>query len=230
MRVIVAPALVAAIGCGDNLATPADAAHDAARDVMPVVDSPIDASGKPDLMPFASQMNGSEVVVNETFTADSCEMVEQCIGAPGTRRLLRFAAATANVGNADLVIGEPPPDGVSDPPFTWSPCHDHHHFQGFAVYELLDGDQVVVAGHKQAFCVLDTLRAMSGYPSHGYTCANQGLSVGWADVYTRGLPCQWVDVTDVPSGTYTLRVRVNPDGVIDEADTTNNEWSETVTL
>jgi len=213
-------------GCGDNLA------------VAPVIDAPSpdapdappDVVRKPDLIPFGPGMSGTEVIVNQTFTDGDCEMVEQCIDDVGTRRLLRFDAVTANVGTADLVLGAPPPDGVTEPPFLWSPCHGHHHYDGFAIYELLDGTDVVVAGHKQAFCVLDTLRVTPGAPTQGYDCSEQGLSVGWADVYGRGLPCQWIDVTDVAPGTYTLRVRINPDAVIDEADATNNAWTETVTL
>jgi lysyl oxidase-like protein 2/3/4 len=60
-------------------------------------------------------------------------------------------------------------------------------------------------------------------PTHGYSCANQGISRGWADSYTRGLPCQWIDITDLSPGAYSLRVVVNPLNKIAESDTTNNE-------
>ena len=36
-----------------------------------------------------------------------------------------------------------------------------------------------------------------------------GISAGCYDVYDNTLLCQWIDVTDVPDGTYTLVVRVN---------------------
>jgi hypothetical protein len=41
-------------------------------------------------------------------------------------------------------------------------------------------------------------------------------------VYGAGLDCQWVDITDVPAGDYTLRISINPDRVIQEADYSNN--------
>ncbi|MCA9697946.1 MAG: hypothetical protein KC431_10515, partial [Myxococcales bacterium] len=42
-----------------------------------------------------------------------------------------------------------------------------------------------------------------------YTCYNQGLSLGWSDTYGAALDCQWIDVTDVAPGDYTLRMEVN---------------------
>jgi hypothetical protein len=46
--------------------------------------------------------------------------------------------------------------------------------------------------------------------------------VGWADIYDSGLPGQWIDVTGVAPGNYTLEVTVNPDHILDEDDYTNN--------
>lgn len=42
-----------------------------------------------------------------------------------------------------------------------------------------------------------------------YTCTNQGISRGYADTYAVGLPCQWIDITGVPPGEYTLRISLN---------------------
>ena len=42
------------------------------------------------------------------------------------------------------------------------------------------------------------------------TCSDQGIQAGWADVYGAHLDCQWIDVTDVPAGIYTLEIEVNP--------------------
>ncbi len=210
------------IGCGDNVAVTPPDAH-----VVP--DAPVDTvPGKPDLVLVDTA--SSVLITNDMFDVTSCELAEQCIGDIGTRRLLRFDTVTANLGTADLVIGAPPAMGVDEPPFTWSACHDHHHYTGFAIYELLDGDNVIVAGHKQAFCVLDTARVTPGAPTHGYDCSNQGLSVGWSDIYAKTLPCQWIDITDVARGTYTLRVRLDPGEQIDEADRTNNTWEMAVGL
>lgn len=235
MRAVIVLGLLAA--CGDNRVpepnvpadtTPLDPDAAVAADAAP--DAPDDAITGPDLTWVASIMDNSILIMPGTFTADSCEMQEACIGAEGTRRLLRFDAVTENVGLEDLVLGPPPAAGVSNATFTWSECHGHHHFEGYASYELLDDDGVVVTGRKQAFCLLDTLQRQVGKPSNGYVCSNQGLTAGWADVYSRGLSCQWIDITDVPAGTYTLRVVVNPSNLLPETDLTNNVYTREVTL
>ena len=33
-----------------------------------------------------------------------------------------------------------------------------------------------------------------------------GISAGCADVYGDHLDCQWIDISDVPLGTYTFKV------------------------
>jgi hypothetical protein len=217
--------------CGDNRLIARDVLEDApiADAAIDGRDAPPDVALVPDLSPVAASMMTHTITI-DTFTGSSCEFIEQCIGGVGQRRLLKFDTVTQNLGTADLVVGAPPAMGVSEPPFEWSPCHNHHHFSGFASYELLDGTGVVVSGHKQAFCILDTTRVTPGAPSQGYTCVNQGMSKGWADVYSRGLPCQWVDITDVAAGTYTLRVRINPDGALIESDYSNNEFTRSITL
>ena len=48
------------------------------------------------------------------------------------------------------------------------------------------------------------------------------LSSGWADLYSAGIPCQWIDVTDVPNGEYKLRVTVNAAKSLDEDDRAPN--------
>jgi hypothetical protein len=204
-------------------------------DTAAATDTPIDTTpdapeAMADLRFVTGAMDSSILFMPGTFTADSCEMQEQCIGAAGTRQLLRFDTITENAGTADLVVGPPPAQGISDATFTWSTCHNHHHFNGYATYELVDGGGVVVTGRKQAFCILDTIQRQVGVPSNGYNCANQGLTAGWADVDQRTLPGQWIDITGLPPGNYTLRVTVNPDHVLPESDLTNNVYEKSVTF
>lgn len=140
---------------------------------------------------------------------DSCTVYEGCVTGTGWRRVLRFDGKTANVGSRDLLLGVP----ANHPDlFGFSPCHGHHHFDDYARYTLLDGDEVIAAGHKQAFCLVDLQNwawPALGNENPTYTCFNQGITVGWLDVYDRYLDCQWIDVTDVPYGDYTLRIDVN---------------------
>jgi Lysyl oxidase len=141
------------------------------------------------------------------FPEDSCEIFEGCVPEPGWRNLLRFDTRTPNMGSRDLTMGVP-----SNHPdlFHWSACHEHYHFDGYAYYDLLDSDGSVVAtGHKQAFCLLDYSPWAWNDDDEDYTCGNQGISLGWEDIYGSYLDCQYVDVTDVVPGDYTLRISVN---------------------
>jgi hypothetical protein len=212
--VAAAVALLAVAACGDNAVAPVDAAP----------------PSRPDLTLIAAEMDDSILIVPATIEPDDCALVEDCVGGPGERRLLEFDTVTANVGTGDLELGEPPPAGVSAGMFVWSPCHMHHHIGGYAAYELRDAAGVVVTGHKQAFCLQDVEQVQPATPSQGFTCTRQGLSAGWADVYSRGVACQWIDVTDVPPGTYTVEVRINATSALPDADRSNNTWITTVVL
>lgn len=162
----------------------------------------------------------SLLLSDETFAADDCAVEEGATEA-GPRRLLRFHTLIANRGALPLSFGDPtapnPPLTAAD--FEYAPCHQHHHFEGWADYriETLDG-AFVVAGHKQAFCLLDTVAVVFGVPSMNFDCDYQGLSSGWGDLYDRTLDGQWVDVTGVPAGDYVLVVEVNVAGKVVEAD------------
>jgi len=168
----------------------------------------------------------------QSFDAGDCAIVEGCVEAPGFRRLLRFDTWTPNTGDADLYLGNP-----ADSPelFEYSACHDHNHFNSYARYSLHDASGAVVArGHKQAFCLIDYYH-YPGTDSTGavypvMTCQFQGIQSGWQDVYGSHLDCQWVDVTDVAPGTYTLRIELNYDGVLREADYTNNRAEVTIVI
>ena len=207
--------------CGDNLAAVDARVPDAAPDAP---------ASSPDLALVAARMDNSALVTDTTFVSTDCEIVEGCVGDVGTRRLLRFNTVTANLGTADLDLGPTPPPGVSAGIFVWSPCHMHHHVAGYAAFSLLDGANVVVTGDKKAFCLEDDVQIVPGGPSHGYRCNLQGITPGWADVYDRSLPCQWIDVTDVAPGTYTLRVEIDVSHQFPDTDRANNVWMQTVSF
>jgi hypothetical protein len=179
------------------------------------------ACALPDLTIDAAHAAATAFVDEQVFEAGACELVEGCIAAPGSRRLLRFALRTANAGPGPLVLGDP----AGSPFFTFSPCHGHYHFDGFARYRLLHLDRTVAAvGHKQAFCLYDVLQVDPEASTEGvFTCEDQGLSVGWADNYSEQLGCQWVDVTGVSAGDYLLELTVNGPQVLAEADYGNNQ-------
>jgi hypothetical protein len=81
-----------------------------------------------------------------------------------------------------------------------------------------------VKSKKQAFCLADIIRItrqFGGPESPRYlqeVCREEpvsGVSVGWADIYTSQLPGQYIDITDIPSGTYWLRSTTNPDKILE---------------
>ncbi len=230
--------LLALIGCGSPPASlsdgPANDAQPPALDdagLTEAIDAAVDASpGHPDIAVDLGRAQIDLSIAEEDFAVDSCELhpSEQCVGAPGIRRVLRFSVETANLGDADLVIGDP----TTNPNYSYSQCHQHYHFSGYAQYRLLDDTgSEVVTGRKQAFCLLDSEPYAAGAAlSPHYSCFNQGLQKGWVDVYEASLPCQFLDITDVPDGNYQLEVVANPDGVLDDSSTLNNTQSIDITI
>jgi hypothetical protein len=180
-----------------------------------------------------SELVASVLITTRTFQPTDCAIVEGCITQSGTRRLLRFDTATGNVGNADVQVGDPRANAC----FQWSPCHMHYHFQGVGRYTLYqaDGTTVAALGHKQGFC-LDDVEAIPSLsppppdPPVRYDCTHQGLHVGWQDVYPNDIDCQWIDITDVPPGSYVLSVLVNGEHFLPESNYDNNEARATITI
>ncbi len=185
----------------------------------------------PDLIIDEDDLRASTVIDTRTFAATDCAVVEGCITQTGTRRLLRFDTATANVGTGDLVLGNPTA-GVC---FEWSQCHQHYHFLGFSQYTLYqsDGTTVAATGHKQSFCLEDVEQYPpdpAPDPATPFTCMSQGLHVGWEDVYPSDIDCQWVDITGVPAGSYLLKVAINTAGYLPESNYTNDTATVPVTI
>jgi hypothetical protein len=104
--------------------------------------------------------------------------------------------------------------------------HGHWHFEGFSSFELLNANRRrVLKSNKQAFCMIDVLlySKTTGGPdtaqNFGDGCQDarvEGISVGWADVYWDELPGQFIDITDIDSGTYWVRSISNPDRSLKE--------------
>lgn len=180
---------------------------------------------KPDLAVNASAMN--PYITTETFSSNACEIQEGTITA-GTKKLLRFTTQSQNLGTADLVLGNP----ANSTLFEWGACHGHYHFRSFAQYRLLDTTGALVrTGKKVGFCLMDISRIRStANPSARYTCSNQGIQAGWADIYSANLSGQWIDITGLAAGNYILEVTMDPMNLVDEADETNNTSRVNVTI
>lgn len=164
-----------------------------------------------------------DVSLDLDTTAAAGDVAEGCAESGTNLDLLRFGVRSWNRGTADLIFGDPqcPLPCVDHPlaicgntDFTCSPAagHNHPHYANYARYELLDANgTTIVTGHKQGHCLRDT---NCGSPT--YTCEFQGLTEGCADDYGPNLGCQYLDVTDVPDGTYHLRVSIDPFGLLPE--------------
>jgi hypothetical protein len=181
----------------------------------------------PDLVPSVH-----DVSVEFAATVPPGDVAEGCAPRTTGLTLLRFAATMINQGQVDVQVGHPrcpncrrnPGVVCGNPQFVCAPAdgHNHPHFANQAMYELLDvGGAVVTRGRKQGFCLEDT-SCPEGI-RRKYTCGRQGLTAGCADTYHAKLGCQYIEVSDLPPGPYVLRVRLDPYGLIDELDETNND-------
>lgn len=231
-----------ALACS-NAPAPSDGGADATADAGAdaAADAGADAGGLPDLWVDATELENNVQFTRMYFPPTACEIAEGCVAAPGWRTLLMFTTVTPNTGTADLVFGPNVlPGGTTNPDFEYSMCHMHYHFRGYADYSLVNTDGTVAAiGHKQSFCVEDLYQydtadpTVSPDPVYG-NCGDmggmQGVSRGWADDYYPNLPCQWIDVTDVAPGAYTLRVELNGMHRITELDYTNDTAEVPVTI
>lgn len=188
----------------------------AACNYLPIAESPAQCYyvGDPECPDFGPDLEVlGDVFYNSMYLTsltnnDACYVNEGCMQGFGDREIIRFTTHIKNIGTEDYFIGQP---GVQLDQFEWDVCHNHWHYEGYAEYVLYDenGLEMPQIGFKNGFCVLD-LECSDGGTAK-YTCGNMGITAGCGDIYSSGLSCQWVDVTDVPAGTYTLVVRTNWD-------------------
>jgi hypothetical protein len=188
-----------------------------------------DCPDAPDLVVLENVMRNS-LEFNVLNNPDDCAVQEGCLRGLGNRYIVRFTTHIKNIGSQDYYIGEPPANiNASSDQFIWDPCHNHWHYRGYAEYILFDaaGNRIPV-GSKNGFCVLDLECSDGGSPQ--YSCGNMGIAAGCGDIYDASLPCQWVDITDLPAGAYTLVMRVNwdksPDKIGRLEKSYENNWAQ----
>lgn len=188
--------------------------------------------GDADLTVLADRIHDSLRITLDTFKSDNCAMVEQCVDGPGERALLRFSNYIYNLGKSDFVMG------LEEVTPVWSPCHQHYHGPDTAKYfvehqmRAFNGTvlKTIRRGHKQGYCYIDSENINSTYDGK-FGCGipyftkqfTQGITAGWSDLYDSDTDCQWIDITGIAPGNYTLYVTVNPKGIYyQDADLTNN--------
>lgn len=109
--------------------------------------------------------------------------------------------------------------------FYWHVPHNHYHYSDFVDYVFERSDLALEnptpntpgTQQKTSFCLRDNRLLAPDLPHANPTklfsiCNNirQGISVGWTDVYESTLPDQYIDVHDLPAGTYRLSFVVDP--------------------
>lgn len=114
--------------------------------------------------------------------------------------------------------------------------HDHWHIQGVMLYQMWSANGAVRRGTKVGFCFLDSYRynlAMPGAPQsqvyperlcgdRGDLTNRMGLSVGWGDDYPANFAYQWIDISTLVPGDYTVQARADEQNWYLESNETNN--------
>lgn len=112
--------------------------------------------------------------------------------------------------------------------FDFHASHGHWHLDDFALYELrrltkkgkpdMTERGLVATSGKVSFCMMDTANQGEADPADPFdstgfyvSCSGvfQGISAGWADIYTWDLPGQQILVENVPDGDYALVITSN---------------------
>lgn len=128
--------------------------------------------------------------------------------------------------------------------FVSHPAHGHIHFEDFADYELRRLDStgapdysdagLVGVSDKVSFCLVDSAQMdPAAFPVPTYnTCtgAREGITAGWADIYTADLEGQQISVDGLSDGRYALIIGMNTAENLYESDYVNNRVVVTVEL
>eukprot|EP00111_Clytia_hemisphaerica_P018020 TCONS_00053338-protein len=183
----------------------------------------------PDIVMDYRQMKKSMRIESVSLVNLQCAFEEKCLSNTAKnyitypflfeRTLIRFTSRFWNRGTTDFR------PNIAKNHWEWHDCHSHFHsMERFADYDLVDSKgRKRSDGQKASFCLEDSMCDHS--VSKRYNCTgkgDQGISVGCADNYKFNIDCQWIDVTDLEYGLYTLRVIVNPLRKALESDYLNN--------
>ncbi len=139
--------------------------------------------------------------------------------------------------------------GVGVLRYVVDPTHQHWHLQPFMTYEIRRARDFKLArpDEKSGFClgdryVTDPDARLPGEPATpiyntncglgetGLLAIEEGISVGWGDVYEPWRDGQFLDLTGLPAGRYVLVHRVNHSRVLRESTYGNNASSALVSI
>ncbi len=221
-RLILALALTALVS-GVTPAAPADAASDRLPDLRAarIRDLRIVRVGDRNLLRFTSEIlnfgaGPFEIRGRRPSKAVPFDIDQIIYRSDGGTRRMDTAATVAYAG-----------DG-----------HDHYHVRQMMSYHLwsTSGASGTLRDRKIGFCFFDTNARRLSLPRAPNTrryaesrCGGRsalrtrtGISVGWGDRYPWNFAYQWIDITGLPAGTYTLRSAVDLFDRFVETSETNN--------
>lgn len=163
--------------------------------------------------------------IEQRLIDESDCLLDKCVlGGPGARRLLRFPVDVVNRGDAPAIVALPDAPGVRR-----VACDGGLFLDGFLRYELFDAEgarRATGVGDIGLACGLD-FQAASTSP---FDCELVGLEAHSYRAFPSDRDCQWVDITTLSPGEYTLRLTVNADLRLAERDSGNNVVERTVTI
>ncbi|MDZ4681686.1 MAG: lysyl oxidase family protein [Saprospiraceae bacterium] len=187
-------------GCTDTLAcnfNPLAEVPDSTQCEYPPIGHTCDG---PDLAPGYETLVNS-LQINNNHMAQPCQVAEGCLLGTGVRQLLYYGVTIWNYGNQPYYPGTPTNNPSA---YEWAECHGHFHYMGFAESYLYDENlQQVDFAQKTSYAIVNT-NCLPGVTPNG-----PALAPGCGDTYPAGYACQWVDITDIAPGNYTLVLRVN---------------------
>ena len=151
-------------------------------------------------------------------------------------------------------------DLVAPETYVFHEVHAHLHYQGFGQTLLYPWDSTneradtpISIGRKVGFCIIDVelqdeywKQTGNGPRAHTFplSCVlpkdidpsgpqawvEEGVAVGWADIYGWNLADQYIDITSVPDGVYELVQIANPNHSVVEQTVTDNCASTIIEL
>lgn len=125
--------------------------------------------------------------------------------------------------------------------------HNHWHVRDLERYILENTNPsdapVMRTGAKHGFCFFDNYAYNLGladapatrqYTRCGYTSADtavtMGLSIGWGDLYNASLPDQYIDITGLPAGEYSITATADVQRLFRESNEGNNSTTAIIRI
>ncbi len=224
-----------------------------ARTAKAADDVPIDLDPDPSLLPDLAALPAWAIDTRNQRRRDYLSFASTAWNAgPAPMLVEGFRSGAAETMDAYQYFYDEDGDATSRAPvgtfeFDHRNGHHHWHFLQFTRYSILDATtNEVVRSTKQSFCLAPTdpidltvPRAvfLPYLPEMSSICGGsearwlrEALPAGWGDTYYQSVAGQAFDITSLPNGAYTIRIQMNPLGLLKETTTANNIEDRSIVL